>query len=84
MSVTLFTDEQVSETMAVRQLVDRYNTVTADSPAHVEPIHAGQLVTAATIVDVLRFVIHTYCDTQNQGAIGAGCNFVRTTGSEVR
>ncbi len=81
MSVTLFTEEQVSETMAVRQLVGRYNAITAKSPAKVESIYAGQLVTAATIVDVLRFVILTYCETQNQGAISTGCDFVRTTGS---
>jgi glycosidase len=61
-----------SDTQHLRHLAARFNMQCAWSAPALNPISPGQLIAAGMIVELLRYVVLTYCYQQNPGSLDKG------------
>ncbi len=73
-----------SDTQLVRQLAARFNTQCSSNAPALHPISPGQLITAAMIVELLRYVALIYCHGQNPGSLAKGMSWTaKQKGTEL-
>ncbi len=54
-------------TSAVRQLASQVNIRRAEKSPHASKVHAGELIAAGLLEDILRYIVHQYCTIQCRG-----------------
>lgn len=64
-----------SDTYVVRQLAAFFNETAHTQQPPLTPISPGQLITAAMIVEIMRYVVLHYCRRQNPFSLQAGLNW---------
>jgi len=68
-------DDTSSQFRATRRFADRFiREYLRKSPT--EWIHAGQLISAGVIVDVLRYLVFVYCQQEIPGAVDRGLDWI--------
>ncbi len=73
---------KAGETQLLRQLAARFNTQCAANAPALNPVSPGQLITAAMIVELLRYVALVYCYQQNPGSLDQGLKWTADTKSD--
>ncbi len=66
--------------VALRQVAASFNDQLVHFPAGTRSIRSGDLITAAVITDVLRFILQTYCQEQHPGVLTQGIETARHEG----
>ncbi len=65
----------------VRRLAARYNQHCDEVSTTLKPLSSGELITVATIVELMRYVAYAYCHDQNPGATTRGLQWIATSKS---
>ena len=74
---------KTGETQLLRQLAARFNTQCAANAPALNPVSPGQLITAAMIVELLRYVALVYCYQQNPGSLDRGLKWTAEKKSDA-
>ncbi|MBK7140754.1 MAG: alpha-amylase [bacterium] len=66
---------------ALRLIAAKFNDQLLNFPSGTIPIRPGDLITAATITDILRYVLMLFCHEQHPKILGQGLSHARSLGS---